>query len=122
MTPEARAELEQNLASHGLTVLLTRDYDAMLLHLARLAQFERLLIMAAENDPLCRYAFDLVEARRLPDSGPCSYRLEILDIPEILSTLNRVLNSLIDRQARINAERLPSAAAAFVGILCAEEE
>lgn len=121
MTPETRAELEQTLAENGLTVLLTRDYNTTLLHLARLAQFERLLIMAADNDPLCRYALDLVEARRLPDSGPCSDRLEILDIPEILTAINRVLNSLIDRQARINAERFPAAIAAFAGILCAEE-
>lgn len=122
MTPQTRAELEQKLAEHGLTVLLTRDYNTILLHLARLAQFERLLLTAAKTDPLCQYALDLIQARWLPYNDDCPDALGILDIPEILMAINRVLNSLSDRQARINTDRLPAAIAAFAGILCAQGE
>lgn len=122
MTPQTRAELEQKLAEHGLTVLLTRDYNTILLHLARLAQFERLLLTAAKTDPLCQHALDLIQAHWLPYNDDCPDTLGILDIPEILMAINRVLNSLSDRQARINTDRLPAAIAAFAGILCAQGE
>lgn len=120
MTPEKRAELTAQLAQHGLSVLLTRDYDAILLHLARLAQFER-LVMA--NGHLFNPA-DIEAIRRSCDSGYPSAAgirlLDILDIPVILAAMNRELRRRMDEQTRIDPDRLSAATAAFIGILCAE--
>lgn len=60
MTPEKRTELQRTLKGHGLTVLLTRDYDAILQQLARLAQFERLMIQVAAGNPAVEFAVDHV--------------------------------------------------------------
>jgi hypothetical protein len=65
MTPEKFTEMERKLDRHGLTVLLTRDYVAMLIQLARLAQFERLMIQTAAGNPAVEFAVEHVKKQQL---------------------------------------------------------
>ncbi|HIJ95802.1 MAG TPA: hypothetical protein HPP94_08725 [Desulfuromonadales bacterium] len=60
MTLQKRDELQRTLNDHGLTVLFTRDYDDIKRQLARLAQFERLMISAAAGNPDVEFAVDHV--------------------------------------------------------------
>lgn len=117
MTPQTRAELEQKLAAHGLTVLLTRDFDAIMLQLDRLAQFERLMQEVAEGNPPVEFAMGYVRAmQHYPvESRP----MEILDIPEIMIGLLRELHEQINRGTRIRCERITAATTAFIGIITA---
>lgn len=119
MTPETRAKLEQKLAEHGLTVLLTRDYDSILIQLARLALFERLVIT---NDHL--FAAADVEALRHAsrdiETADDTRLLTTLDIPTIGIEVHRALHNKLDSRVCIDPVRLNAAVAAFVGILCAE--
>ncbi|MFZ2949533.1 MAG: hypothetical protein WA003_08610 [Desulfuromonadaceae bacterium] len=118
MTPETRKKLEQKLNEHGLSVLLTRDYDSILLQLASLAQFKRLMLTnappfcAADISAICRSSD--IETDR--DMRP----MEILDIPVIGMELNRALQDQLDKRACISLHRVNAAVLAFVGILCAE--
>lgn len=117
---EKRTELTAHLASNGLTVLLTHDYDAILLQLARLAQFERLIVKFAEVDKsgLVKDAIQSVhDLQYYPVEGR---PLDILDIPTILAGVNKALHAQLDKGAHINTERLYAAASAFVGILSVE--
>lgn len=60
MTPETRTELKRKLADHGLTVLRTEDHNAMLQQLARLSQFERLMLNTAVGNPVVEHAVEHV--------------------------------------------------------------
>ena len=60
MKPETRQKLDEKLNQHGLSVLLTRDYDSILMQLARLAQFERLMLLAAAGNPAVEFAVEHV--------------------------------------------------------------
>lgn len=50
MNDQKRQHLIQTLSRHGLTVLLSKDHTAMLLELAMLKRFERLVRKAAAVD------------------------------------------------------------------------
>jgi uncharacterized protein (DUF302 family) len=60
MSPETRTKLKNTLADHGLTVLKTVDHNAMLQELARLAQFERLILNTAAGNPPVESAVEYV--------------------------------------------------------------
>jgi hypothetical protein len=122
MTPEKRVELTTQLADHGLSVLLTKDFDAILIQLARLAQFERLIVTAAEGNP--RLADAVKMARLIQDTAAASeshHPLAILDIPTIIIDLHRALHDMLDKQACIAPLRVHAAVAAFTGIIRAEQ-
>jgi hypothetical protein len=116
MSPETCAKLEQKLNEHGLTVMLTRDHTAIMLQLARLAQFERQLVTMAQVDrPLAAY---VKKARELDTLDSETRVMETLDIPEILTAINRGLHGQITRRASIDPARIPAAVTAFIGIIC----
>lgn len=54
MSDHKQTDLEKTLKDHGLTVLLTKDHNAMLLELAMLKRFDRLIRKAAEVDTLLK--------------------------------------------------------------------
>lgn len=118
MTPEKRAELTTQLAANGLTVLLTKDFDAIMLQLAHLAQFERLLLKAAAGNPPVEFVVEHVQSvQHYPvESRP----MEILDIPWVLMAIHRALYEKLDKGAQLRPERLYAASAAFTGIICAD--
>lgn len=124
MAPEKLTQLEQTLEPQGLTVLMTRDYNAILLHLARLAQFERIMTQLAGADKSGRTADCLKLAVVMQEEPLCladdQRPLQIIDIPEILGQVNRALYAKRGRETSISPLRLDAAVAAFVGILCAE--
>jgi len=60
MTPEKYAELTKHLAGQGLTVLPTRDFDSILLQLARLAEFKRLMLQVAAGNYIVEFAVEHV--------------------------------------------------------------
>jgi hypothetical protein len=118
MTPEKREELTNQLSAQGLTVLLTRDFDGILMQLARLAQFERLVLI---NDHL----------RTLPHIetilgvcngglvGAAALRpLEIADIPIVLTAAHKHLHDQLGRPAQLDPHTVDAAVTAFVAILC----
>ncbi|MDD5107591.1 MAG: hypothetical protein PHC49_18505 [Desulfuromonadaceae bacterium] len=120
MTPEKRIELTKQLAGQGLYVLPTRDFDAILLQLARLAQFERLMMLEAECSAWVDIAAQRVKAEQaLPDDDAIR-PLEVLDIPSIQIETFRALYDRLEKNICINPNRVHAAVAAFVGILCAE--
>ena len=128
MTPEKRRELTKQLADQGLSVLLTRDFDSILMQLARLAQFERMMVEMGEADKSHRVK-DCIAVTRARQEAPPNMPgyeemrpLEILDIPTINIELHRALHDRLDKQVCINPLRLHAAVAAFVGILCAEPQ
>jgi hypothetical protein len=69
MTPEKRNELIRSLNDTGMTVLLTRDYASMLLQLARLSQFERLMVTTAAGNPAVEFAVDNVHRQQMQIAG-----------------------------------------------------
>lgn len=118
MTPEKRAELTAQLADHGLSVLLTRDLDGILLELARLAQFERLVMT---NDHIFN-AGDIAAIRAscaLDPSDRCR-PMEVIDVPVILDQVNKALHVELDKQTSINPLRVNAAVIAFTGIIRVE--
>lgn len=123
MTPDRLIELQKQLADHGLTVMLTRNFDSLLLQLARLAQFERLMEGKAEHDKRLSETVKMVRliqrplTRRNDLVDTPSQPLEILDIPTILSTVNKELQTQLDNQARIDHDILPAAVGAFTTLL-----
>ena len=126
MIPETRAKLEQKLNELGLSVLRTCDYDAILMQLARLAQFERMMVEMGEADKSHRVK-DCIAVTRARQEAPPNMPgyeemrpLEILDIPTINIELHRALHDRLEKQVCINPLRVHAAVAAFVGILCAE--
>jgi len=124
MTPGKRAELDKQLNEQGLSVLLTKDFDSILIQLARLAQFERLLAARAEHDT--RLADIITRTRIIQGSDHVAYPtdiepsrpLEILDIPSILTDVHQALHDQLDKQATLKHESVHAATAAFIGILC----
>ncbi len=122
MTPQKRAELTTQPAAHGLSVLLTRDYDAILLQLAQLAQFERLMLQIAACNPAAAGMVGETrsEQKRFTDCRGSSRPLEVLDIPSILNRVNRALHDALDAKRPVNPSLIPAATAAFVTILCQE--
>lgn len=128
MTPEKREELTNQLADQGLSVLLTHDFDSILIELARLAQFERLMMTALENDPLELLDVVMAEVRAQQEEpphvmlNPADLRpMETIDIPWILMEVNRPLQAMLNKQTSIDIKRVHAAVAAFVGILRTEE-
>ena len=127
MKPETRAKLEQKLNEHGLTVIMTKDFDSILLQLARLAQFERLMVEMGNLDTSHRVK-DCIEITRVRQEAPPYMKpnsnnmlpLSITDIPQINIEVHRALHARLDKQVCINPLRLHAAVSAFVGILCAE--
>lgn len=122
MTPQKRAELATQLASHGLSVLLTRDYDAILLQLAQLAQFERLMLQIADCNPAAAGIVGEIrsEQKRFTDFPGSSRPLEVLDIPDILNWVNRTLHEALDAKRSVKPALITAATAAFITILCQE--
>jgi hypothetical protein len=123
MTPEKRDKLTQQLAEQGLTVLMTRDYDAILLQLARLAQFERLLDGKAESDKRLAEIIRFIRLMQMPVE---SFRpgdiekarpLETLDVPTILTGVHKALHVQLDNCATVYHNSIHAATAAFIGIL-----
>lgn len=126
MTPEKRRELTKQLGDQGLYVIPTRDFDAILMQLARLAQFERLMLSAAAGNPVVEFAVDHVrDEQQAPPhmiSDAAALRpLTSLDIPTVLNEVNRALHEQMDKQAHIDPQRAQVAALAFVSILRAED-
>ena len=121
MNPEKRATLETQLNEQGLSVLLTRDYDALLLQLARLAQFERLLLSAADGNPHLKFAVNQVQHEQRRFDGAveaCPRPLVVLDIPQTLREVNVALHAAIDSGCGIRPELIRPATAAFIGLIC----
>lgn len=121
MTPEKQAELTRQFADHGLTVLLSKDFDSILIQLARLAQFERLMRQQAEENPWVMGGVAAVQAeqeRFTPGVSRFRPALELIDIPAILAAVNRELQAQYDASARFDQNDLSAATAAFIGILC----
>lgn len=123
MTPVKLNELAAKLATHGMTVTMTRDHHATMLNLARLAQFERLMVDFGRSDKTGRVA-DAVETIRLMqryhaiDCRP----LEILDVPVAITEVHRAMHARLDRGDVIHNERLHAAVSAFTAILCAPNQ
>lgn len=89
MTPETRSKLEKTLSDHGLTVVLTRDHNAMLLQLASLAEFKRLMLTAAAGNPAVEYTVSHVIKNQLQTK--ITQPLSMEQIPAILAMVNRAL-------------------------------
>lgn len=120
MTPEKRAALENTLAEHGLTVMLTSDHKALLQNLARLAQFERLMQHMAEGDMTGMTARTVDTVRMVmacPEYSGEIKQLQVLDIPEIITEVHRDLHKLLDDGAHILPAWQFIARAAFIAIL-----
>lgn len=120
MTPEKREELTHHLAGHGLSVLLTKDFDSILLQLARLAQFERLMENKSESDKRLSETIKMVRLIQdsvsdLPADQPRP--LEIVDVPTILTDVHKALHRELDHTACIDHSSINAATAAFIGIL-----
>lgn len=120
MTPEKREELTKHLAGQGLFVLQTRDFDSILMQLARLAQFERLMISYSEGEKtgLVRDLIKVAHVVTDHADNPSDCRpLECVDIPSILADVNRELQAQMDRGAYIDHSTIHAATVAFSGIL-----
>lgn len=123
MTPEKHTELNEQ----GYSVIKTSDLDAILLQLARLAQFERLMIEMGNLDESHRVR-DCIEITRVRQEAPPYVKpdtndmrpLAILDIPMIGIELHQALHEQLDKHVCINPVRVQAAISAFVGILRAE--
>lgn len=60
MTDQRKTELEKVLNDHGLTVMLTKDHNAMLFEMVLLRRFDRLIRCAAAVDtPLAMLVKDI---------------------------------------------------------------
>lgn len=123
MTPEHRVELQNHLAEHGLSVLMTRDYDAILIQLARLAQFERLIEQKAETDKRLSETIKMIRLIQRPFNAgrPADLSqvrpMEIIDVPDIVTVVHRALHDNLGKNALIDHTHIHAATAAFVGIL-----
>lgn len=103
------------------------DLDGILLQLARLAQFERIMIEMGDLDKSHRVK-DCIELTRVRQEAPPYVKpdtndmrpMETIDIPYVLMEVNRVLQASLDKRAVIDIHRVQAAALAFIGILCAE--
>jgi hypothetical protein len=120
MTPEKYIELSTTLAGQGLTVLPTKDFDPILIQLARLAQFERPMLTKAESDKRLAETINMVRLIQdsvspLPANQP--RHLEILDIPTIVTAVHHELHDQLGRCARVDHNSIHAATAAFIGIL-----
>lgn len=116
MTPEKREQLTDHLAEHGLSVLLTKDFDAILMQLARLAQFERLMLTAAAGNPAVEFAVEHVRYEQGDDDN--TRPLEISDLPKVLTAAHKHLHDQLGKPARLDTHTVNAAVSAFVGILC----
>ena len=119
MTPDARKKLEQKLSGHGLSVLLTRDFDAILLQLARLAQFERLMLTAAAGNPAVEFAVDHVQREQsafIDCDRDFTVPLAVGNIPRILQAVNIELQQRLDSASHFYPDRLNAAIVAFTAI------
>lgn len=120
MTPEKREQLTSDLAPHGLTVLLTRDYDATLMQLARLAQFERLMMRTAAGNPAVECAVEHVQCQQIstyPKGREFNVPLETVHIPQILQAVNTELQRTLDSNGNLMPDRLTAAVLAFSAVL-----
>ena len=121
MTPEKREELTRNLAGHGLSVMLSKDFDSILIQLARLAEFERLIVKSLPLYPSLNGLLQQIKTYQRCftfDESPRGQLMELVDIPAILSSVNRELQLQLDQSACFDQADLPAATAAFIGILC----
>lgn len=120
MTPEKREQLTAHLAQHGLSVLMTKDLDGILLQLAKLAQFNRLMLTAAAGNPVVEFAVDHVQREQAcVDASDWDFAIpmETANIPWLLQAVNVELQQLLDKRASIQPDRLPAAVAAFSAII-----
>lgn len=115
MTPDQQ-KIATELVPHGLSVLLTRDFDAILLQLARLAQFERLMLTAAAGNPAVEFAIEHVRAQQGDDD--ITRPLEISDLPKVLTAAHKHLHDQLGKPARLDTHSVNAAVTVFVGILC----
>lgn len=120
MTPEKRTEITAQLADHGLTVLLTTDYKSILIQLARLAQFERLMMIEAECSPWVEVALQRVKAEQVVVIDNHVRPIGILDIPTVQMQVHRAMHECLKKNVNINPQRVDAAVLAFIGILCVE--
>jgi hypothetical protein len=120
MTPEKREKLTSDLAPHGLSVLLTRDFDGILLQLARLAQFERLMMLTAAGNPSVECAVEHVHCQQIspvPSPREFSEPLETIHIPQLLQAVNVELQRAMDNGGNLMPDRVAAAVLAFSAIL-----
>ncbi|MFZ2949005.1 MAG: hypothetical protein WA003_05930 [Desulfuromonadaceae bacterium] len=109
------------------TTLLTSDFDAILLQLARLAQFERMMLTALENDPLELLDVVMAEVRAEQAAPPyipgyADLRpLETIDIPTIGLQVHQALHGCLDKQVCLNPLRVHAAVSTLIAILQAKE-
>ena len=111
MTDGVRAELSRKLNANGLTVMKTGDYESMLLQLARLSRFQRLMFFTAAGNPPVEVAVEcVVKQMDLPESDrrrpplarlALTERMEIDDIPRVLRTAHAGLHNYLARDASL---------------------
>lgn len=111
MTDGVLAELSRKLKANGLTVVKTGDYESMLLQLARLARFQRLMLSTAAGNPVVEVAVeDVRQQMDLPEANRCrpplvrldpACRMEIDDIPRVLRTAHAGLHNYLARDASL---------------------
>ena len=122
MTPQKRQELTKQLETYGLSVLLTRDFDSILIQLAKLAQFERIMVQIAECNPAAAGMLAEIrcEQRRFAEPNGPPRQMTVLDIPAVLREANSALHAALDRELQFRPELLPLATALFTRTLCQE--
>jgi hypothetical protein len=109
------------------TTLLTSDFDAILIQLARLAQFERMLVELADVDTSHRVkdCIAVTRARQIEPPYIPGYAdrrpLETIDIPAIGLQLHQALHGCLDQQVCLNPLRVHAAVSTLLAILQAEE-
>lgn len=124
MTLDERIELTRTLAGQGLTVIPTRDYDGILLQLARLAQFERLVMNAVDIDPLGLFEQVIAEIHtEMNEADNPRYNtmrpMDVVDIPMVQMETFRALYARINTDICLDPTRVDAAVSAFAGILFA---
>jgi hypothetical protein len=109
------------LSDDEMSVLRTCDFAALLIQLAHLAQFKRLVVDAAGLYPMLDGVLEYIRGQQQPAPPEGSARpLEILDIPSIMHQVHGGLCTILDCGGNINPDRLPIAVDAFVAVLGAE--
>lgn len=101
--------------------MLTKDYNTILMQLARLAQFERLMHLAANDLAGADLTLEQIRAeqRRFAMEGTDILRpMETLDVPTILAEVNKALHEQMDNQARLDFDSIHAATSTFTAILC----
>lgn len=106
MSPETRTKLKNTLADHGLTVLQSKDHTAMLQELARLAQFERLMLTTAAGNPPVESAVEHVimcqmESAATPIPNAFTGVMGIDDIPRVMREAHAGLHSYHRHQGEL---------------------